>query len=78
MVIWTLFSDGASTIKQAGICFSVHRFVLKAQEGDLQCAGKCSWCSKTTPCCIGVCSVMLLEFLKMSKTHQQINGLIVS
>lgn len=48
MVVWTLFSDDASTTKQIGIGFWVPSFVFRTSEGDLQFEGKCSWCSQTT------------------------------
>lgn len=58
MVIWTLFSDDASTTKQIGIGLWVRSFVFRTSEGDLQFEGKCSWCSQTSHCYIEVFAVL--------------------
>lgn len=74
MVVWTLFSDDASTIKQIGICLWVHSSCLKLKKAMYSLKENAAAALKLS---MFYWRVQCYIFVK-NKTHQQINRLIVS
>lgn len=76
MVVWTLFSDDASTIKQTSVCLGVHSLCLKLKKAMYSLKENAAAALKLS---LLYWSVQCYIFVVLkNKTHQQINRLIVS